>query len=44
LALASGFVVDAGARDGIDHMMTAASVTLRTTEVFSGVIVLTAVG
>jgi NitT/TauT family transport system permease protein len=33
-----------GARDGVGHMMTAAAVTLRTTEVFSGVVVLTALG
>jgi NitT/TauT family transport system permease protein len=33
-----------GARDGVGHMMTAAAVTLRTTEVFSGVIVLTVIG
>ena len=33
-----------GARDGVGHMMTAAAVTLRTTEVFSGVVILTALG
>jgi NitT/TauT family transport system permease protein len=33
-----------GAREGLGHMMTAAAVTLRTTEVFSGVIFLTAIG
>ena len=33
-----------GAREGLGHMMTAAAVTLRTTEVFSGVIVLTMIG
>jgi NitT/TauT family transport system permease protein len=33
-----------GAREGLGHMMTAAAVTLRTTEVFSGVIILTAIG
>jgi len=33
-----------GARDGVGHMMTAAAITLRTTEVFSGVVVLTALG
>jgi NitT/TauT family transport system permease protein len=33
-----------GARDGVGHMITAAAVTLRTTEVFSGVIVLTVIG
>jgi NitT/TauT family transport system permease protein len=33
-----------GAREGLGHMMTAAAVTLRTTEVFSGVIVLTTIG
>jgi NitT/TauT family transport system permease protein len=33
-----------GARDGIGHVITAAAITLRTTEVFSGVIVLTALG
>lgn len=33
-----------GARDGVGHMITAAAVTLRTTEVFSGVVVLTAIG
>ena len=33
-----------GARDGVGHMITAAAVTLRTTEVFSGVVVLTALG
>ena len=33
-----------GAREGLGHLMTAAAVTLRTTEVFSGVIVLTAMG
>ena len=33
-----------GARDGVGHMITAAAVTLRTTEVFSGVVVLTAMG
>lgn len=33
-----------GAREGLGHMMTAAAVTLRTTEVFSGVIVLTLIG
>jgi len=33
-----------GAREGLGQMMTAAAVTLRTTEVFSGVIVLTAIG
>ena len=33
-----------GAREGLGQMMTAAAVTLRTTEVFSGVIVLTMIG
>ena len=33
-----------GAREGLGHMMTAAAVTLRTTEVFSGVIILTMIG
>ena len=33
-----------GAREGLGQMMTAAAVTLRTTEVFSGVIILTAIG
>jgi NitT/TauT family transport system permease protein len=33
-----------GAREGLGHMMTAAALTLRTTEVFSGVIVLTTIG
>jgi NitT/TauT family transport system permease protein len=33
-----------GARDGVGHMMTAAAVTLRTTEVFSGVVILTSLG
>ena len=33
-----------GARDGVGHMITAAAVTLRTTEVFSGVVVLTTLG
>ena len=33
-----------GARDGLGHLMTAAAVTLRTTEVFSGVIILTVIG
>jgi len=33
-----------GAREGLGFMMTAAAVTLRTTEVFSGVIVLTMIG
>jgi NitT/TauT family transport system permease protein len=33
-----------GARDGVGHMITAAAVTLRTTEVFSGVVILTALG
>jgi NitT/TauT family transport system permease protein len=33
-----------GAREGLGHLMTAAAVTLRTTEVFSGVIILTGIG
>jgi NitT/TauT family transport system permease protein len=33
-----------GARDGVGHMMTESAVTLRTTEVFSGVVILTALG
>jgi NitT/TauT family transport system permease protein len=33
-----------GAREGLGHIMTAAAVTLRTTEVFSGVIILTGIG
>jgi NitT/TauT family transport system permease protein len=33
-----------GARDGVGHMITAAAVTLRTTEVFSGVVMLTLMG
>ena len=33
-----------GAREGLGQMMTAAAITLRTTEVFSGVIVLTMIG
>ena len=33
-----------GARDGVGHMMTEAAITLRTTDVFSGVIVLTTIG
>jgi NitT/TauT family transport system permease protein len=33
-----------GARDGVGHMMTEAAITLRTTEVFSGVVILTLLG
>jgi NitT/TauT family transport system permease protein len=33
-----------GARDGLGHLIAAAAITLRTPEVFSGVIVLTALG
>jgi NitT/TauT family transport system permease protein len=33
-----------GARDGLGHLITSAAITLRTTEVFSGVIVLTVLG
>ena len=33
-----------GARDGVGHMMTEAAITLRTTDVFSGVVVLTTLG
>ena len=33
-----------GARDGLGHLITEAAITLRTTEVFSGVIVLTVMG
>ncbi|HZP96432.1 MAG TPA: ABC transporter permease [Candidatus Limnocylindria bacterium] len=33
-----------GARDGVGHMMTEAAITLRTTDVFSGVVVLTVLG
>ena len=33
-----------GARDGLGHMIAEAAITLRTTDVFSGVIVLTVMG
>lgn len=33
-----------GARDGVGHMMTEAAITLRTTDVFSGVVILTVLG
>src|SRR5207245_4240842 len=33
-----------GARDGVGHMMTEAALTLRTTDVFSGVVILTVLG
>jgi len=33
-----------GARDGVGHMMTEAAIVLRTTDVFSGVVVLTMLG
>ncbi len=33
-----------GARDGVGHMMTEAAITLRTSDVFSGVVMLTAIG
>ncbi len=33
-----------GARDGVGHLITEAAITLRTTEVFSGVIILTSIG
>jgi NitT/TauT family transport system permease protein len=33
-----------GARDGVGHMMTESAITLRTTDVFSGVVILTLLG
>jgi len=33
-----------GARDGVGHMMTEAAITLRTADVFSGVVILTTLG
>jgi len=33
-----------GARDGLGHLITEAAITLRTTDVFSGVIILTGLG